>query len=296
MFPAVPVGTAALLGGALNFAGGMMQNHANSAEAQRNREFQGRMFDAQVGAQHAFMDRANDHQWSMFQASSEFNREMANTAYQRGMRDMEKAGLNPILAFKQGGASAPTMSPGSSAMGSAGLPGGATARMENVMSGAVQSAMQGARLVQEVQQQAANIDQTRAQTDLAREQATQVSAQGALQRAQAITEGVRPDLIRQQAELYGAQTQTERRRPALVDGQTAQALSASQYNATGALVNIARTGLIGAQETGQRLTNTRAANFGDSTIGREAETIVRGGTWMWDQLRRAYNNIIPHFR
>jgi len=36
-----------------------------------------------------------------------FQREMSNTSFQRGMRDLEKAGLNPILAAKIGGASTP---------------------------------------------------------------------------------------------------------------------------------------------------------------------------------------------
>ena len=43
---------------------------------------------------------------------------MSNTSYQRAIADMKKAGINPIMAFQQGGASTPGGSSASSGSGS----------------------------------------------------------------------------------------------------------------------------------------------------------------------------------
>lgn len=53
-------------------------------------------------------DKANKTNQKEAQINRDFQERMSSTAYQRAMDDMKKAGLNPMLAYTQGGASAPT--------------------------------------------------------------------------------------------------------------------------------------------------------------------------------------------
>jgi hypothetical protein len=69
----------------------------------------------------------NSSQKAQAQAQMDFQERMSNTSYQRAMADMEKAGLNPILAYKQGGASTPA---------------GAMAQIQDVMTPAVTTGLQ----------------------------------------------------------------------------------------------------------------------------------------------------------
>jgi len=53
-------------------------------------------------------ERANSANQKMAQSQMDFQREMRATQYQAAMADMRMAGLNPILAYKTGGAGTPS--------------------------------------------------------------------------------------------------------------------------------------------------------------------------------------------
>lgn len=101
---------------------------------------------------------ANAANRQLAQQQMAYQTDMSNTSYQRVVEDMKAAGLNPMLAYSQGGASTPS---------------GSMATMQDEITGATSTAQQSRRLQAEIDNMResndnirANTSKTQADTDL----------------------------------------------------------------------------------------------------------------------------------
>ncbi len=118
--------------------------------------------DAQSRAREAAAFDAQQVQQQM-----DFQERMSGTSYQRGMTDMRAAGLNPMLAYQQGGADAPAGGAASMGMG----------QTQNILGAGVSSARQ-------TYQAGIAAKLTKTQTDLTSEQVNSARSSAAIRKSE----------------------------------------------------------------------------------------------------------------
>lgn len=180
-----------IAGGMISSGGAQAANNAtaayNAIEAQKNRDFQERM---------------------------------ANTAYQRAMGDMRAAGLNPILAYSQGGAATPSGAQ-------------ASMRFENTMEGlgqGVSSAGGLARNIADLQQVRATTAKTEADEQVSRDQSVLTKANAVKAVQDTATSAAQMEKAKAEAALTTEELGSPAARRALYGSQAASAATQADVN------------------------------------------------------------------
>lgn len=136
-----------LLGAGADLLGGILTNQSQQQLANQANQFSAAQTDKQM----------------------QFQKEMRATQYQTTVSDLQKAGLNPMLAYSQGGAGTPT---GSAAVGQ-------QAQLQNPAKGFAHSASAAANIEADLTQKHANTTNTISQTGVNEEQRKLLDAQTA---------------------------------------------------------------------------------------------------------------------
>lgn len=164
-------------------------------------------------------ERTNETNINLGREQMAFQREMSSTAYRRAVQDMKDAGLNPMLAYSQGGASTPV---------------GSMPQVQNSVAAGTSSAAQALGTLQAVQ----TVAQSQAQTEQIKAQTDKIRSETMEQRLNTARLQAEVSRLSQDADLKYAQRVTEGKRPHLLDAQ--ERLALKQVDKTDAEAQLAQ--------------------------------------------------------
>jgi len=153
--------------------------------------------------------QANQKNWDIAQSNNQFNREQFEQRYQTTVKDLQAAGLNPMLAYSQGPGTAPTASP--------------VAPMQNALGNAVEGYNKTKQVSSAAQLQAEQVKVAESQVQLNSASAAKVLADAEFVKEQTKKSIAEEPLVRQQTKTSEDQAKMYQGQASASAAQAAQA-------------------------------------------------------------------------
>lgn len=291
---------AAALGGLASFGGSAMSASAQQAMNSQNIMAQQQQNQINWNNQQQFNEQNWGQQWNMFdqtwqhqQQQNTFNageaktqrdweNMMSSTAYQRATSDMKAAGINPMLAYIQGGASTPS---GASASGGtpSGSIGGGSAYAGDAPKGDVHAAGEMGRGIGKIVNSALDAAKTTSGVKLMEEQWEKTVQDTATSRSQEINNSATTERTQEETNKIIADTDVSKQE--LKNRQaTERYINAGTAKAS-----------VDAAVGNEQLKNYNKYGQGQSpdTLERVLRSIQRGGEYIYNNAKDLDRQISP---